>query len=137
MTGTVRTLNPELRQSAPERIEKIVKGITLAFGADYELDYTFSAPSILNDERMTAIAQQTADELLGDDHRLQSKPSLGGEDFSFYTEHLPSVFFVLGAGSDAIPRHPNHHPKFTIDERALPYGSAMLAAVALNYLEKD
>lgn len=135
MTGTVRTLNPELRQSAPERIEKIIKGITSAFGADYKLDYAFSAPSILNDERMTAIAQQTADKLLGDGHRLQGKPSLGGEDFSFYTEYLPSVFFVLGAGSDAIPRYPNHHPKFTIDERALPYGSAMLAAVALNYLE--
>jgi amidohydrolase len=137
MTGTVRTLNPELRQSAPEQIEKIVKGITLAFGADYQLDYTFSAPSILNDERMTALAQQTADDLLGAGHRLQGKPSLGGEDFSFYSEHLPSVFFVLGAGSDAIPRYPNHHPKFTIDERALPYGSAMLAAVALNYLETN
>ncbi|MCQ2010467.1 M20 family metallopeptidase [Sporolactobacillus sp. STSJ-5] len=135
MTGTVRTLNPELRKTMPERMTSIVKGITSAFGADYDLDYTFSSPSIINDDRMTLLAQQTVDALLGKGHRLQSKPSLGGEDFSFYTEQLPSVFFVLGAGSDAIPRHPNHHPQFTVDERALPYGSAVLAALAMNALE--
>ncbi|MCO7127541.1 M20 family metallopeptidase [Sporolactobacillus shoreicorticis] len=135
MTGTVRTLNPELRQTMPRRIKRIVEGVTLAFGADYDLDYTFSSPSIINDDHMTQLAQQTVDELLGKGNRLQSKPSLGGEDFSFYTEQRPSIFFVLGAGSNAIPRHPNHHPQFTIDERALPYGSAILAALALNALE--
>lgn len=135
MTGTVRTLNPELRETAPQRIEKIIQGVTLAFGADYDFQYTFSAPSIINDAQMTELAERTVDITLGTGHRIKSKPSLGGEDFSFYTEHLPSVFFVLGAGSDSIARHPNHHPKFTVDEDALSYGSALLAAIALNYLD--
>ncbi|PLR82533.1 amidohydrolase [Bacillus canaveralius] len=136
MTGTARTLNPELRKRIPGKMEKIIKGVTEAYGASYDFDFQFKYPSILNDEQMTELAAFTADQVLGEKHYKKVKPAMGGEDFSFYTELIPAVFFRLGVGSDKIVRYPGHHPKFDIDEKALPYGSAMLAQLALNYLNR-
>jgi len=136
LTGTVRTLNPTTRKKVPEMMERIVKGVTAAFSATYELDYRLNCPSVLNDEKMTEIAERTVAKVIGVGHVQHKKSGLGGEDFSYYSEQVPSVFFRLGVGSDQIPRHPNHHPQFNIDETALPYGSAMLAGVALEYLDQ-
>ncbi|MBD8070805.1 M20 metallopeptidase family protein [Bacillus sp. PS06] len=136
MIGTVRTLNPELRKKVPGMMESIIKGVTEAFHATYDFDFQFKFPSILNDEKLTELVEQTAEEVLGAGHSARVKPGLGGEDFAFYTEHVPAVFFRLGVGNDDMVRYPGHHPKFDIDEKALPYGSAMLATVALNYLNK-
>lgn len=135
MTGTVRTLNPELRKKMPGMMEKIIKGTTEAFGGTYEFDFQFKFPSIINDEELTNLVEVTATEVLGNGHCKKEKPGLGGEDFSFYTEHVPAVFFRLGVGNENMVRYPLHHPKFDIDEKAMPYGSAMLATVALNYLQ--
>ncbi|WP_235864026.1 M20 metallopeptidase family protein [Sutcliffiella halmapala] len=137
MTGTVRTLNPELRKKVPSMMKKIIKGTTEAFGATYDFDFQYKFPSILNDDALTELVVQTADDVLGEGHSSREKPGLGGEDFSFYTELVPAVFFRLGVGNDDMVRYPGHHPKFDIDEKALPYGSAMLAKVALNFLDKD
>ncbi|WP_261130933.1 M20 family metallopeptidase [Bacillus sp. Marseille-Q3570] len=135
MTGTVRTLNPELRLKVPDMMEKVIQGITNGFGATYEFQFEFKFPSILNDSELTELAATTADEVLGDGHYERVKPGMGGEDFAFYTEQIPAVFFRLGVGNDQMERYPGHHPKFDIDEKALPYGSAMLSQLALNYLK--
>ncbi|TLS38702.1 M20 metallopeptidase family protein [Pseudalkalibacillus caeni] len=135
MTGTVRTLNPSLRQKIPEMMEKVIKGVTDGFGASYDFDFQFKFPSILNDDSLTDLAAQTADEVLGEGQYKKVKPGMGGEDFAFYTEKVPAVFFRLGVGNDEMERFPGHHPKFDIDEKALPYGSAMLSQIALNYLK--
>ncbi|USG66921.1 amidohydrolase [Brevibacillus ruminantium] len=133
--GTVRTLNPALREKMPERIEKVLAGVTAAFGATYELDYQFGYPSILNDDKMVDLLLQTSDGVLGKGKYELVKPSMGGEDFSYYTHHVPGVFFRLGvAGENKNTHYPLHHPLFDLDENALPIGVAMLSAFALNYL---
>ncbi|PKR78171.1 amidohydrolase [Halalkalibacillus sediminis] len=136
MTGTVRTLNPEVREMIPKKMEQVVKGVTDAFGGSYELDYEYKFPSILNDLELRSVVEETADQVLGEGHCSQEKPSLGGEDFAFYTEKVPSIFFRLGVGNDQMVRFPGHHPQFDIDENAMPYGSAMLSQFALNYLDQ-
>ena len=135
MTGTVRTLNPEIRKMMPEKIEQVVKGVTSAFGADYNLIYDPGFPSIINDLSLRDMVEEVADIVLGEGHRSRQKPSLGGEDFAYYTQEVPSIFFRLGVGNDEMVRYPGHHPKFDIDENALPYGSAMLAKFATYYIE--
>ncbi|MEJ8543695.1 amidohydrolase [Brevibacillus borstelensis] len=135
--GTVRTLNPALREQMPERIEKVIAGVTQAFGATYSFAYEFGYPSILNDDGMVDLLLQTSDDVLGEGKYQLVKPSMGGEDFSYYTHHVPGVFFRLGAGNeDQRTRYPLHHPLFDIDEDALPIGVAMLSAFALKYLER-
>ncbi|WNC14615.1 amidohydrolase [Brevibacillus brevis] len=138
LLGTVRTLNPALREQMPQRIETVVKGVTMALGASYEFDYHFGYPSIVNDDRMVDQLLATADQVLGGDKHELTKPSMGGEDFSYYTEHVPGVFFRLGVGNtDKQTTYPLHHPMFDVDEDALPIGIAMLSAFALNYLSSN
>jgi amidohydrolase len=138
LLGTVRTLNPALREQMPQRIEKVVEGITAALGATYEFSYEFGYPSIINDDKMVDLLLQTSDQVLGPGKYKLVKPSMGGEDFSYYTHHVPGVFFRLGVGNpDKNTLYPLHHPLFDIDEDALPIGIAMLSAMALNYLGRS
>lgn len=135
LLGTVRTLNPALREQMPGRIETVVKGVTAALGASYEFDYHFGYPSIVNDDQMVDLLLVTSDQMLGEGKYELVKPSMGGEDFSYYTERVPGVFFRLGVGNpEKQTNYPLHHPMFDIDEDALPIGIAMLSAIALNYL---
>lgn len=137
MTGTVRTLNPKLRKLLPTKMENVIKGITAAFGATYEFKYNFGFPSIINDLRLRDMVEEVAELVLGKGNCSREKPSLGGEDFAYYSEKVPSIFFRLGVGNDSMERYPGHHPKFDIDENALPYGSAMLARFAIHYIAQN
>lgn len=133
--GTVRTLNPEVRKEIPERMEKVIKGVTESLGADYEFDYHMGYPSVINDDQMVDLVEQTANELVGPGNFQYIKPTMGGEDFSFYTNQVPGVFFRLGASRDEI--YPHHHPLFDINDDILPLGSAALVQLALNYLKRE
>ena len=138
MVGTVRTLNSELRERMPQLIEDIIRGVTQSYGADYEFRYSFGYPVVVNDERMVDFLTKTSERVFGEKRWAYTKPSTGGEDFAFYSEVIPSVFFRLGVcdGQD-YSSYPLHHPKFDLDEQALPYGIAMLSAIALAFLADD
>ncbi|EGL81763.1 amidohydrolase [Caldalkalibacillus thermarum TA2.A1] len=136
LEGTVRLLDPNSRQWVKERIEQVTKGICQAFGASFQLDYQFGYPSVVNDEALLPILEETTRTILGEDRMIMAKPSMGAEDFSYFAENVPGVFFRLGIrNKEKGIIYPNHHPLFDIDEDALPLGSAMLAQFALNYLE--
>ncbi len=138
LTGTVRTLNPSLREQMPGKIEKVIKGITEAMGATYEFTYEMGYPSIINDDQMVELVLQTSDQVLGQGKWTLVKPSMGGEDFSYYTYEVPGVFFRLGVGNpEKNTTYPLHHPLFDVDEDALPIGIALLSATALNYLDRN
>ncbi|MBW4082706.1 M20 family metallopeptidase [Paenibacillus sp. S150] len=135
MTGTVRTLSPAVREQMPQLIEQVVRGVTEAFGAEYKLNYIKSYPAVINDEAMVERVTEASDLLFADKRWSYIKPSTGGEDFAFYAEAVPGAFFRLGTGNDEErTRYPLHHPQFDLDESAMPYGVAMLSAVALHYL---
>jgi amidohydrolase len=135
MVGTVRTLSPSLRAKMPELIETIIRGVTQSFGADYDFKYNIGYPVVINNEGMVDFLTQTSERLFGEKRWEYVKPSTGGEDFAFYSETVPSVFFRLGVSNEQeYTSYSLHHPKFDLDENALPYGVAMLSAVALAYL---
>ncbi|ASA21366.1 M20 metallopeptidase family protein [Paenibacillus donghaensis] len=137
MIGTVRTLSAGVRSQMPALIERVVSGVCSSFGAGYELSYGTGYPIVLNDEAMVDLMTQTSEQLLGGKVWNDIKPSTGGEDFAFYCEQVPGVFFRLGSGSaDESTRYPLHHPKFDLDETTLPYGVAMLSALALNFVNR-
>lgn len=137
LEGTVRTLDPALRETIADQIERVIKGVCQAFNATYTYEYNYGYPSIINDESLIPYVEETAHEVLGEGTFSLVKPSMGGEDFSYYTQKVPGIFFRLGVGNDQKgTTYPLHHPLFDIDEDALPLGSAMLAQFALNYLRK-
>ncbi|PYZ99084.1 amidohydrolase [Alteribacter lacisalsi] len=136
--GTVRTMDVALREQMEEKMESVIKGITSAFGATYNLNYQYFFPSVVNDKRLVPLIEETAEEILGEGKMTHVKPSMGGEDFSFFTHRVPGLMFRLGVGNKAKGiEAPLHHSKFDLDEDALPLGSAMLARFANKYLLKQ
>ncbi|MDC3423401.1 M20 family metallopeptidase [Aquibacillus sp. 3ASR75-11] len=133
--GTVRTLDPDIRKTMKDRMEKIIKGITEGFGATYQFDYHYFYPQLINTASLIPTLKKSVEDVLGLEGYSVAKPSMGGEDFSFYIQKIPGVFFRLGVrNEDKNAVYPLHHPKFDLDEDALPYGASCLAQYALNYL---
>jgi hippurate hydrolase len=133
--GTVRTLNADLRQNMPRRMEELARGIAKGMRGDIDLDYTFSYPVTVNDEAAANLALGVAEDLFGGESVLElPSPSMGAEDFSYFLESVPGAFIWLGIGEDASGLHT---PKFAFDEEILPRGSALLAALAIEALQRD
>jgi hippurate hydrolase len=130
--GTVRTLNADLREIMPERIEALARGVANGMRGDANLDYTFSYPVTANDRGAADRALKVATDLFGGESVLElPNPSMGGEDFAFFLEKVPGAFIWLGLGEDVSGLHT---PQFSFDEEILARGSALLTALALESL---
>ncbi len=135
LAGTARSLDPALRERLPAMLEHVVGGVTQAFGASYTLAYQLGYPSTRNDPALLPTLEATVAELLGEGRLSRKPPSMGGEDFAFYAERVPGLIARLGVRNEARGLvHPLHHPRFDLDEDALPLGAAVLAGFAQRYL---
>lgn len=137
MTGTVRTFDPVLRRAMPERVERVIRGVCEAHGAKYVLDYQLNYPPTVNHEAPTRFLERVAAECVGGENVKIVEPSMGGEDFAYYLEKIPGVFYWLGVR----PREKSetahlHSPQFDADERAMVHGVHVMARAALQYLER-
>jgi amidohydrolase len=129
MNGTVRTLNDKTHQEMPKKIEKIVRGISTAFGARYQLEYKVLGIALVNNDQVVDVVKNAAAEILGADNIVTiNRASMGGEDFASYLQHIPGAFVYLGVGNKSKGiTYPWHHACFDLDEAALPVGAAVLA----------
>ena len=135
LAGTVRTFNPELRASIPVTMERVIKGITEAHGATYEFKYENGYRPVINDEQVTSRLKEALLEVFGPEVVVDAVPTMGGEDFSAYQQKTPGTFFFVGAGNEEKGIiYPHHHPRFTIDEDALPMGVKAFVNAALKLL---
>lgn len=133
LNGTVRSFDSEIRAQAPKVIEQVIKGICEAHGASYSFEYSRGYRPVINSEWVSKEIQTLAHEVVGSDKFVESRPSMGGEDFSAYLEKADGAYFNVGSGSkEADSYWSHHHPRFTIDERALEVGVRMLAAAAFK-----
>ena len=125
--GTVRTYREDLRRHTRSAMQRVLAGVAAAHGATCELDYIEGYAPVVNDPTLAALVREVAGE------RADEQPPLtAAEDFSAYLRRAPGCFFFVGAGSsDAFP---HHHPRFTIDEAALPVGIDALSRTALRFL---
>jgi amidohydrolase len=133
LAGTVRSFDPGVRERMPELIEQVVRGVTSAHGAEYELDYTFGYRPVVNDEDATALVR----EAIRPEQLTDLAPIMGGDDFSAYLAEAPGCYAFIGAGDEgAGATFPHHHPRFRIDERALETGVRLHVDVALRALKE-
>jgi len=135
LSGTVRTFDATLRERVPVLMERIVKGITEAHGASYEFSYQFGYRPVINHEQTATMLRGVLRTTFGDAAIMSPVPTMGGEDFSAYLQKAPGCFFFIGAGNveEGIDA-PHHHPRFTVDERALAIGVRAFVATALHVL---
>ncbi len=136
LEGAVRTLNNELRQELPHKIEKIIRGITEPYGATYELDYYLGYPVTVNDPGVTETVRKAAVSVLGADKvRVAARASMGGEDYAYFLNKVPGTYIRIGT------RNPEkgicqemHHPRFDIDEAVLELTPVVYAQAAFDLL---
>lgn len=134
IVGTVRTLNEDLRKFIKKQIEKKVKCITSAFGAKFKINYEALGNALINNNEILELCKNTGIKILGEKNiKALEKPSMGGEDFAEYLQHIPGCFLYIGARKKEF--YPWHHEKFDIDEAVLLKGAQLLSAIAQSFLK--
>jgi amidohydrolase len=134
MRLSLRSLTPETQTKLRERIEAVVKGITMAHGADYDFQYKLGYPGVKNHEMAFAITQRAAAQVIGEDNVLiHPKATMVGEDFAYYGHHVPATLFWLGAAvDDKTKRRPLHNPGVLFNEDCLPIGIEIMVNLVLG-----
>ena len=137
MTGTIRTFQPAVRRLVLDRFEKTIQSVAQAMGCQVEIDVKRLTPATINRSKVAAQVQSVARTLLPDaEVDSANYVTMGSEDFAFILEKVPGCFFFIGSanpekGLDA----GHHHPKFDIDETALPEGAALMTASIMDILK--
>jgi amidohydrolase len=133
--GTVRTYDADFRDTVIEMMHRIVKGITEAHGATYEMDYRKGYPSILNNEALVHATLPSFKRIFGENNVLEVIPGMGGEDFSYFSQVVPGFYFRLGvANEEKGIIHGLHTPMFDADEASLKTGVQAMAAAVCDFL---
>jgi amidohydrolase len=134
ITGTLRYTEKEVQKKIHQEIERAF-GLARALGGDYELRFEIGSPPMLNDAAVASDIERVGKDLLGAENVRPLARTLGAEDFGSFMEHAPGAMFTLGTQLAGQEAYLLHHPKFDIDERALPIGTAMLAEIAIRFLK--
>lgn len=135
--GTVRTYTHEMKEHVWVRIHEIVEGISSAMGCKAAIEVLESDPAVINSDWVTATVIDTLASVTPEVRIAVGYKSSVSEDMALFLERIPGCFFFLGAGlNDPARRFGHHHPKFDIDEEALPLGAAILTQGALELLNR-
>jgi amidohydrolase len=135
MLGTIRSLDKAMRDDIHARIKRTAEDIAAAAGAKAEVAITPGYPITYNDPALTEQIAPTLQRLAETSEVVNA--TLGAEDFSFYQQKVPGLFFWLGTrpkNQTAAEAPSNHSPLFYVDESGLELGVRALAHVALDYL---
>lgn len=134
ITGTLRFTNETVHQQIHEEIKRAFE-IARTLGGDYQLRYEFGGPPMINDEMVSEVIEKAGKDLLGAENVHEIHKTLGAEDFGEFMKLAPGAMFTLGTQKQGHEQYLLHHPRFDLDERALPIGTAMLVETAKRFLE--
>ena len=120
LKGTVRTYDNEVRELIQEWMTKVTKSTCEATGATYELNYINDCPAIYNEPQEPKLVERVATKVWGEENIIKGEPMMGSEDFAYYTEVMPGVYFMVGGNNPELATaYPHHHPMFDVDERSM------------------
>ncbi|MGE4445076.1 MAG: M20 family metallopeptidase [Synergistaceae bacterium] len=127
--GTLRAFSPKTRDFVQSRIETVAPAIAKAFRGLASVEYTRNYSQVENDFEMVDNVVNVGIPFFGEDGiKMLERPLLSGEDFSFFSSCVPSVFMLMGTGLE----YGLHHPRYDIPENMLPFSAAWEAYMALT-----
>jgi amidohydrolase len=135
ITGTLRFTNEKVHHKIHEEMKRAFE-IAKTLGGDYELRYEIGGPPMINDAGVSEVIEKTGRDMLGAENVSEIEKTLGAEDFGEFLKHAPGAMFTLGTQKQGHENYLLHHPKFDLDERALPIGTAMLVETTKRFLEQ-
>ncbi|MFT4196519.1 MAG: amidohydrolase [Pseudoxanthomonas sp.] len=137
LVGTLRTFDPAVRQDVIERFRRTAGDFAAASGAKAELEVDANAPALVNDPALVARLRPALEKAVGKDNVLDEPPQTVSEDFAYFAEAAPAMFFFVGstpAGVDLATTPINHSPLYSPDETALDIGVRAMLQATLDYL---
>jgi amidohydrolase len=121
LKGTVRTLDPAVRDLVERRISEVAESVARAYGGSAKAKYTRMYPVTMNHARQAAIAADVARDVVGAERVNDNvTPLMGGEDFAFMLEARPGAFVFLGMGDG----NDCHHPAYRFNDNVLGHGAS-------------
>lgn len=138
MLGTIRTFDDEMRRQVLDKIRRTATTIAESMGATAEVFIDNGYPVTFNNVELTRKMLPTLEEAVGGEENLiVGNPITGAEDFSFFAQKVPGLFFFLGGmkpgmSSAEAPLH--HTPDFQVEDSCIPVGMRALAFLAIDYM---
>lgn len=137
LIGTVRTLDPAMREMIITRMTEMSQTIAKAYGGEAEISFQSNTSITFNDPALTAAMLPTLQKVAGADNVQLMKATTGGEDFSYFQEEVPGVYFFIGGMTPGSTQaFPHHTPDFKIDESGLKLGVQALTQLTFDYLNQ-
>lgn len=138
MVGTIRTLDIGMQEIIHDKIRKTATMIGESSDCEVEVHIEKWVPVTYNDPELTRMMLPTLERSAGADHVIVSKAITGAEDFSFFANEVPGLFFFLGGmpkGQSPAEAAPHHTPDFYIDESGLTLGVKTMINLTLDYMK--
>ncbi len=137
LTGTMRTFDKESQKEIQARIKATAKGIAEASGASAEVTISNKTLVTYNDPALTEKMLPTLMRVAGEKNVIEMNPVTGAEDYSFFAEKVPAIFFYLGGmkkGQDPATAFPHHTADFVIDESGFKLGVEAFCSLVFDYM---
>ena len=138
MIGTIRTLDSEMKELIRKRMNELVPRIASAYGAKAVITITDGASITYNDPDLMSMMLPTLQSVAGKENVILSDAVTGAEDFSYFQEKIPGLYFFLGGTPISIleSKAPSHHtPDFYVDDSSMLLGVKSMTQLALDYLK--
>ncbi|GJM26985.1 MAG: amidohydrolase [Phycisphaerae bacterium] len=133
--GTIRALDSKAHATAKQQLQHFVQSTAATFSIQADLRFIEDYPVLINDAGCAALVAEVAADTFGAEKvTTRSNPSMGGEDFAFYAQHVPSAMFRLGLRPKGALEYPNlHNPHFNFNDDAIATGAIMHSTIAHRY----
>jgi amidohydrolase len=138
LEGTMRTLSEQVRTNAMAMMKQTLAGLTSAYGATYEIEFSQNNPVTYNDPALVEATLPVMRRIAGAKNIITPLPQMGAEDFSKFQKVIPGFFYFLGVGNQAKGITAMvHTPDFDIDEESLVIGVKVMSNILLDYLDRE
>ena len=139
MIGTIRTLDEDMQNIIHERLYTMVPQIAAAYGGTATITIDKTAALTYNDEALTQMMVPTLERTVGASNVHLIKAITGAEDFSYFQQKVPGLYFFLGGMDPAMnpADAPSHHtPDFVVQDEGMIHGVKVMVNLALDYLNQ-
>ena len=135
LIGTVRTLDPKMRELIMRRMNEMASDIAKAYGGSATIEWQNNTVITYNDPALTSQMLPTLEAIAGKQNVQIMKATTGGEDFSYFQEKVPGFYYFLGGMTPGNTTPYSHHtPDFLIDDAGMLLGVKTMTQIALDYL---
>ena len=133
--GTLRSIDIESLRLLSSKMNDVVEHFGAFYKAEVLYEASLGVPAVINDAMLIKSVGDTVLEIFGTEAVFRiPEPSMGGEDFAFYLEHIPGALVRLGTRGNSETGYPLHHSLFDIDERSLLLGAQLMSEVLIRRL---